>query len=69
MATNEFDFDLRYDFSSLSKNRLRVYNMLAEELDKADEGHELSDDDLFMLAAAGNPNAPTSDGNETNPWQ
>lgn len=54
MINNEPEFDLRYDFSSLSKSRLRVYNMLVEEIEHAEGVHELSDDDLGMLAAAAN---------------
>lgn len=48
--------NMRYDFSVLSKNRLRTYNMLAEELDRQslqDSGVELDDSQLEMLSAAG----------------
>lgn len=53
MRNNDPELDLRYDFSSLSKSRLRVYNMLVEELEHAESAHELSDEDLDVLAAAG----------------
>ena len=57
--TNRFS-DMRYDFSGLSKSRLRTYNMLAEELERqeaarSDDGTRLSDDDLDLIAAAGIP--------------
>jgi hypothetical protein len=53
MSNSAPEFDLRYDFSSLSKKRLRVYNMLVEELEHAHDVNELADDDLDMLSAAG----------------
>ena len=55
MSTDEPMFDLRYDFSSLSKNRLRVYNMLADEVAESDDGRSLELDDLELIAAAGQP--------------
>lgn len=48
--------DLRYDFSSLSKGRLRAYNQMMDEFDRLHEVRELSDDDLELLSAAGDPN-------------
>ena len=50
--------NLKHDFSSLSRGRLRTYNMLAEELERMDEEASgvvaLEDDMIEMLAAAGN---------------
>ena len=49
--------NLKCDFSSLSRGRLRTYNMLAEELERMEEEangvFELEDDMIEMLAAAG----------------
>ena len=50
--------NLKYDFSTLSRGRLRTYNMLAEELERMDEEASqgivaLEDDMIEMLAAAG----------------
>ena len=58
---------MRYDFSVLSKNRLRTYNMLAEELERQDQrnaGIELDDSELEMLSAAGDIVAQSSQKNE-----
>ena len=47
--------NLKYDFSSLSRGRLRTYNLLVEELERMeeqDQAHELEDDMLEMLSAA-----------------
>lgn len=55
--------NLRYDFSTLSKNRLRTYNILAEELESQDRqnfGADLDDSALEMLSAAGTIEAPTT---------
>lgn len=52
---------LRHDFSHLSKNRLRTYNLMVEEWERQqeqqNEARELDDDALEMLAAAGTPDA------------
>jgi hypothetical protein len=58
--------NMRYDFSSLSKNRLRTFNMMMDEFDRInaqEDMHDgmLSDDALDMLAAAGPQNQQTSD--------
>jgi hypothetical protein len=57
----------RYDFSFLSKGRLRAYNRMVEEFerlqDAQDDGIELSDDTLDMLAAAGVPQQDSRDIN------
>ena len=52
MATNDFP-NMRYDFSYLSKGRLRAYNRAVEELENLDRCKALSDDELEMLSAAG----------------
>jgi|GEM_PF-2793567 len=57
MSTNEPEFDLRYDFSALSKNRLRVYNMLANEIEEPETARSLGIDELEFVAAAGQPSA------------
>ena len=53
---NTSDLNLKFDFSGLSKGRLKTFNMLAEEIDRAGAQHqtrELSEDELFFLNAAG----------------
>jgi hypothetical protein len=49
--------NLKFDFSVLSRGRLRTYNMLVDELERMEEEDdfqmELSDEDIEMLAAAG----------------
>ena len=52
---NTSDLNLKFDFSGLSKGRLKTFNMLAEEIDRMDEQHktrELSEDELSLLNAA-----------------
>ena len=59
--------NMRYDFSTLSKKRLRTYNMLAEELERMDQqnvGVELDDSELDMLSAAGDITAQSIHKNE-----
>ena len=58
---NTSDLNLRFDFSGLSKGRLKTFNMLAEEIDRVEEQHQtrgLSEDELSFLSAAG----PVGDG-------
>jgi hypothetical protein len=53
---NTSDLNLKFDFSGLSKGRLKTFNMLAEEIDRMEERHqtrELSEDELSFLSAAG----------------
>lgn len=54
--------DMRYDFSVLSKDRLRTYNQLADEIERMEHAatwqdgvRELSDAEIEMLSAAGTP--------------
>lgn len=55
MATNELP-NMKYDFSGLSRGRLRTYNMLVEELEAQQAGAvDLGDDVLELLSAAGVP--------------
>ncbi|MEE1158482.1 MAG: hypothetical protein UHS51_03585 [Atopobiaceae bacterium] len=63
--SNDFS-NMRYDFSSLSKNRLRTFNMMMDEFDRINAQEDmqdgmLSDDALDMLAAAGPQNQQPSD--------
>lgn len=44
---------MKYDFSGLSKGRLRAYNRALQELERMQDVQELEDDALDMLAAAG----------------
>ncbi len=55
MKTNTNNLpDMRYDFSFLSKGRLRAYNRMLEELNKeSNDARELNEDELDLLAAAG----------------
>ena len=53
---NTSDLNLKFDFSGLSKGRLKTFNMLAEEIDRMDaqrQTRELSEDALSLLNAAG----------------
>lgn len=63
--SNDFS-NMRYDFSTLSKNRLRTFNMMMDEFDRINAQEDmqdgmLSDDALDMLAAAGPQNQQPSD--------
>ncbi len=62
--TNFDSSALRYDFSHLSKKRLQTYHMLAEELERMEQGaeyRELDNEELDMLAAAGTIIPPKND--------
>ena len=53
---NTSDLNLKFDFSGLSKGRLKTFNKLAEEIDRAEaqrQTRELSEDELSFLSAAG----------------
>lgn len=52
MNTETFP-QFKYDFSGLSKGRLRAYNRAVQELESMQDVRELDDDALDMLAAAG----------------
>ena len=55
MATNDLP-NMKYDFSVLSRGRLRAYNKMVEEFERLEsEGIDLSDEALGMLSAAGTP--------------
>lgn len=55
MKSNSTFPDMRYDFSFLSKGRLRAYNRMLAELDKEQKDvRELNEDEIELLAAAGN---------------
>ena len=55
MKSNSTFPDMRYDFSYLSKGRLRAYNRMLAELDKESKDvRELNEDEIEFLAAAGN---------------
>ncbi|MDO4537322.1 MAG: hypothetical protein Q4B54_04105 [Coriobacteriales bacterium] len=43
----------KYDFSRLSKNRMKTYARVVAEFEKTQRGFELDENDLDMLAAAG----------------
>ena len=63
--SNDFS-NMRYDFSSLSKNRLRTFNMMMDEFDRMNSQENIvdgmiSDDALEMLAAAGTQNQKPTD--------
>ena len=54
---NTSDLNLKFDFSGLSKGRLKTFNKLVEEIDRMDaqrQTRELSEDELSFLSAAGN---------------
>lgn len=46
---------MKYDFSGLSKGRLRAFHRAMQELEGMQGVRELEDDALDMLAAAGSP--------------
>lgn len=55
MSTNDQMASMKYDFSRLSKGRLRTYNRALQELENMQEARALDDDEIEMLAAAGVP--------------
>lgn len=48
------DSGFRYDFSALSKGRLRAYHNALHELEALQDSVELDDGDLELVSAAGN---------------
>lgn len=66
----EDHFAFRYDFSCLSRGRLRAYHRMVEEFERLhsdEEARELSDEELELMAAAGEK-SPTPPIPSTTPF-